>query len=399
MLGFERGWNLRREAAGSRVAGFRTFALVGLSAGIAGLVADRGAVLAGGSIAAATAGLLAFAFAPALRRRRDATTAIAALLTVGLGFLAGSGNQGIAIAAAAIAVMILALRSELHGFLDRLDQRDIKAVARFAIIALAILPFLPNRALGPYHAWNPAKLWWVVVLITGFSFVGYIANRLFGVRHGTIATALIGGAYSSTAVTQSLSQRLPDKVERGAAEAGIALASAVMFVRLIVLVAALAPRLLAPFALLVAPALLVAWGAGLWLLRRAPRSNAAMPSGNPIEILPALGFVAFIACAALAARWAEGRFGESGIAVLLLITGSMDVDTAVITAGGLPASAITAPIGALAIGGTVVANMMVKIGVTLFYARGAGRVAALALAASTAAMVATLAAVAVRWLN
>jgi len=103
--------------------------------------------------------------------------------------------------------------------------------------------------------------------------------------------------------------------------------------------------------------------------------------------------------AALAARWAEGRFGESGIAVLLLITGSMDVDTAVITAGGLPASAITAPIGALAIGGTVVANMMVKIGVTLFYARGAGRVTALALAASTAAMVATLAAVAIRWLN
>ena len=356
-------------------------------------------MLAGGSIVVATAGLLAFAFAPALRRRRDATTAIAALLTVGLGFLAGSGNQGIAIAAAAIAVMILALRSELHGFLDRLDQRDIKAVARFAIIALAILPFLPNRALGPYQAWNPAQLWWVVVLVTGFSFAGYIANRLFGVRHGTIATALIGGAYSSTAVTQALSQRLPNKAERGAAEAGIALASAVMYVRLIVLVAVLAPRLVAPFALLVAPALLVAWAAGLWLLRRAPRSDAAMPPGNPIEILPALGFVAFIACAALAARWAEGRFGESGIAVLLLITGSMDVDTAVITAGGLPASAITAPIGALAIGGTVVANMMVKIGVTLFYARGAGRVAALALAASTAAMVATLAAVAIRWLN
>ena len=76
------------------------------------------------------------------------------------------------------------------------------------MIALAVLPFLPDQPMGPYGAWNPAKLWWVVVLVTGFSFAGYVANRIFGARHGTIATALIGGAYSSTAVTQSFAQRL-----------------------------------------------------------------------------------------------------------------------------------------------------------------------------------------------
>ena len=114
-------------------------------------------------------------------------------------------------------VLILAMRDELHGFVDQLDEKDVKALARFAVIALAVLPFLPDQPIsGPYGAWNPSKLWWVVILVTGFSFAGYIANRIFGARHGTIATALIGGAYSSTAVTQSLAQRLGQPRKRRA---------------------------------------------------------------------------------------------------------------------------------------------------------------------------------------
>ena len=88
-----------------------------------------------------------------------------------------------------------------------------------------------------HTAWNPHKLWLVVVLVTGFSFLGYVANRIFGARHGTIATALLGGAYSSTAVTQSLAQRLGSGKGGGAEPAGIALASAVMYLRVILVVA------------------------------------------------------------------------------------------------------------------------------------------------------------------
>ena len=104
--------------------------------------------------------------------------------------------------------LLLAFKEEAHGLIRRLDEEDVKALARYAVIAGAVLPFLPNGKFGPYGAWNPQKLWLVVVLVTGFSFLGYVANRIFGARHGTIATALIGGAYSSTAVTQSLAQRL-----------------------------------------------------------------------------------------------------------------------------------------------------------------------------------------------
>ena len=224
LIGIERGFDLRRERAGTRVAGVRTFTLVGLVAGLAGMAGQLGQSFAAGALVAGAVAVLAVGYAhrPGLKERPDATTPVAALATVGLGFVAGFGQPALAIAGATVVTLILALKAELHGFLDKLDEDDIKALARYAVIAGAVLPFLPNGAYGPLGAWNPQRLWLVVVLVTGFSFLGYVANRLFGERHGTIATALIGGAYSSTAVTQALAQRLGAKKEAGAEPAGAA---------------------------------------------------------------------------------------------------------------------------------------------------------------------------------
>ena len=396
LVGLERGFKLKDQADGRRVAGVRTFSLLGLGGGIAGLIGSMGQAVVGAVLVAGAIAMLAIAYAPRLKAKGDATSPVAAVATIGIAYLAGTGLIGLALAAAAVVVLILAMRDEVHGFVDRLDERDIKSLARFAVIALAVLPFLPNAQFGPYGAWNPFKLWWVVVLVTGFSFVGYIANRIFGARHGTIATALIGGAYSSTAVTQSLAQRLGTKEAGGAEPAGIALASAVMYLRVLVLVAILANRMLVPLAIIIAPALVVAWTAGWWLYRTAPQSKDSVPPGNPIALLPALTFLVFVAGAAVAARWAQGQFGEQGIALLLFLMGSMDVDASIVTAGGLPEAAIGAELAAIAIGGTVVANMAVKIGVTLAYARAKGTSAAIALGASTAVLAGSLV---VAWLR
>jgi uncharacterized membrane protein (DUF4010 family) len=384
LIGIERGFTLRREHEGTRVAGVRTFTLVGLVAGIAGLVGRSGQTLAAGALVAGTATVLAIGYwrRPDLSERPDATTPIASLATLGLGFIGGFGEPGLAIAGATVVTLILALKQEAHRFIDRLDQDDVKALARYAVIAGAVLPFLPNGHYGPFHAWNPQRLWLVVVLVTGFSFLGYVANRLFGERHGTIATALIGGAYSSTAVTQALSQRLGSEKRGGAEPAGIALASAVMYLRIPLLIGVLATRVLPPILVLVIPAAIVAWGAGLWLLRKAPRNDSPTSPGNPIALLPALGFVVFVAVAAVAAAWAQGRFGQRGIAVLLLIIGSMDVDVAIVTLGALPAAAISPLLAGIAICGTAIVNMAVKIAITLVYARRKGASAAIAMTAS-----------------
>ena len=382
LIGIERGWKLKEQKPGTRVAGVRTFTILGLGSGIGGLLGSIGYPFVAAAIPIGMIAMLVIAYSRALESHHDATSAVAAVATVAIGFLAGNGNPALAIACAAIGVALLALRQELHGFIDRLDADDVKALARYAVIAGAVLPFLPNGHFGPLGAWNPQRLWLVVVLVTGFSFLGYVANRIFGERHGTIATALIGGAYSSTAVTQALSQRLGSKKEAGAEPAGIALATAVMYLRVPVLMAVFATRALVPISILLLPAVLVAWGAGWWLYRKAPKSDAPTQPGNPIALLPAVGFAAFVAAAAIAATWAEGRFGQSGIAVLLLIVGSMSVDTAIITLGGLPSSAISPLLAAIAIAGTIIGNMAVKIGIALVYARAKGISAAIAMTAS-----------------
>jgi uncharacterized membrane protein (DUF4010 family) len=388
LIGIERGFDLRGLQAGTRVAGVRTFTLFGLVSGIAGLAGGSGQSFAAGALAAGAVAVIVVGYVhrPGLSERPDATTPMAAIATVGLGFLAGIGQPGFAIAGATIVTFLLALKTELHGFLDKLDEDDVKALARYAVIAGAVLPFLPSGHYGPLGAWNPQRLWLVVVIVTGFSFLGYVANRIFGERHGTIATALIGGAYSSTAVTQALAQRLGREKEGGAEPAGIALATAVMYLRIPILIGVLATRVLPAIMILLLPAMVIAWGAGCWLYRKAPKSDAPSPPGNPIALLPALGFVAFVAVAAIAAKWAEGRFGQSGIAVLLLIIGSMDVDVAIVTLGTLAPEAITPLLAAMAISGTTIANMAVKVAITLVYAGRKGVSAAVAMTASVAVL-------------
>ena len=393
MIGLERGWKLRDSAEGQRVAGIRTFSLLALVAGLAGLLAAAGYDIVGGVLVAGAGALVALGYSRALLAsgRPDATSAVTAMVALALGFLAGIGEPALAVAGGAVVTLILALRTELHRWVGAMDEADIKAFARYAVIALAVFPFLPEGRFGPYDAWEPRNLWLVVIIVTGFSFAGYVANRLFGARRGTIATAVIGGLYSSTAATYSLAQKIGSGEPGGAENAGIALASAVMYLRVIVLVGVLATGLLPHFAIVVAPALLVGFAVSWWLYRRAPATTGPAPPGNPIALLPALTFVVFVAVAAVAARWAEGEFGEQGIAILLLLMGSMDVDAAIVTAGGLEPGTIAPQLAALAIAGTILANMSVKLGVTLAYGKREARPAALALAASMAALAVSLA--------
>jgi len=394
MIGLERGWKLRKAEDGQRVAGIRTIMLLALMAGVAGLLSVAGQPLVSGILVAGAASIVLVGYARAMRANDelDATSAVAALIAVALGYLSGIGYPALAVAGGAVTTLLLALRKEVHSWVGRLDEADIKAFARYAVIALAVFPFLPEGRFGPFDAWQPRILWLVVVIVTGFSFAGYIANRLFGASRGTIATAIIGGAYSSTAVTYSLAERLGagDGDGGGAQNAGIALASAVMYLRVIVLVAVIATSLLRDFIIIVTPALIVGAGVSYLLYRRASKSTGPAPPGNPIAILPALTFVAFVAAAAVAARWAEGAFGEQGIAILLLLMGSMDVDAAIVTAGGLEPGTIAPKLAALAIAGTILANMSVKLGITMAYGRSAAKPAAWALIASMAALAVSL---------
>jgi uncharacterized membrane protein (DUF4010 family) len=394
LVGIERGWRQRDENDGARVAGVRTFTLVGGCGGLISIVAAYASPILAAILLAALLVLLlvAFLWPRSAQTSRDATTMVAAIITLGLGLLAGAGLAALALAGAAITTFLLALRKPMHGMLKSLSEEEVRAIARYAVIAVAVLPFLPDAEYGPYGAWNPFKLWLVVLLITGFSVAGYIANRVIGESKGTIVTALIGGAYSSTAVTAAFAIRLKE-AQNGPFATGIALASALMYLRVVLLASIIAPAVALPILWLLGPAAATTFVL-TWLIWRKEQSGTGPKTSltsKPFALLPALGFLLAVAAASLLVRWAQVEFGEAGAAISLFIAGSFDVDAAMVAYSTLPRDAVPVAIAAFTLAGTVAINMAFKAAI-VFAGAGAkaGRIAGLSLVASLAVLLATL---------
>jgi len=348
LIGLERGWRHRDERAGGRIAGIRTFALLGLGGGLSGLAATALSPWFGVVGVAGLSIVIILAHRARLDEPDDyvsATSAVAGLLTVSLGLIVAIGYPKEGIIAGGTAALILSMREELHNWLRSLSEKDIKAAAQYGAITLVVLPLLPDRAMGPYEAFNPRMLWLVVAFVTGLSFAGYWASRRFGQARGLIVASAIGATYSSTAVTLDLARRLRGAGEGGAGEekatlrAGIAAATALMPMRTLILCAVVAPQALGSFALRVGPAVAAATLYALAVAIRASKDGdgeGPKTARNPFDFWPAVGFAAMVAAIILFSRWVIDRYGDMGATFVIGFTGLYDVDAAIIAAGSLP---------------------------------------------------------------
>lgn len=370
LIGIERGWSHRNDPDGTRVAGIRTFAILGLSGGMAGEAWSQSIpwlailILAGAIVA-----LLIGYWVDASRSGDiSATTALVGILTLAIGMFAAVGQGVLASVIAAVAILILASRRQLHGWIGQLSEAEVQAIARFALITLAILPVLPNQAFGPFDAWNPRQLWLVVVFVSAISLGGYVAGKAFGPSRGILAIAAAGAIVSSTAVTGALAARLrTDPGRSPVLVAGIAIASAVMFVRVLILTALLAPFAWVTLAMLIGPAALVSLVCVVWLLRLAGKpaeaEAEALPVRNPFEFGPALLLAGLVMCLSLLGRWMQHQFGSGGLATVLTISGFIDVDSAIMTMGGLPMGSLDDRMAGLILAAPVLLNTLVKAGI------------------------------------
>lgn len=365
LVGVQRGWVLRDAAPGSRFAGIRTYGLIGMAGGIAGALyaSAQGPATV---LLAAAAVLILFGYYRATRPGSvSGTASIAGLLTLACGFLTGSGEMILGSVVGVAMVLLLTMRSRLHGWISHLQEHEILAIARLALISMVILPLLPDQGYGPYGAWNPRQIWLVVVLVSGFSFLGYFAGKLLGPARGTIALAAAGSVVSSTAVTVALAARVSEAGEEAAAfKAGVCVASVVMMLRVIVLVALLAPFALGHLALHLAPALLASAAPAVWYMRRLQRDEGASAAElglrNPFDLGPALVLAGLVMATSVAARWVLAHYGDAGLAAVLAVSGSVDVDSAIITLGTLPEGAIAPKLAAAVLCAPVILNSVLK---------------------------------------
>lgn len=362
LIGTERGWASRAQQDGSRVAGLRTFGLLGLAGG----ALSQLPVALAAALGLGLAGVVAVGYHRQQDDQLSATSAVTALITLALGAIAGSGRPVAGLAGAAAVMTILASRRQLHAWVSAISEAEIAAIARFAVIALVILPLLPDAAYGPYGALNPRDLWMVVVIVSGLSFAGYVATKRLGPGKGLLLTAASGALVSSTAVTVALARRLGPDAPNRQLSAGIAVASGVLFVRILVLIGILAPQALAPAAMIAAPGLLVtlpflarAFG------RRSIKVETGFALGNPLEIGPALLLAGLIAGLAVLSRWLIDLIGPGSAAVLVTLVGLVDADAAVVTFSRLPAGTLPGEIASVCVVAPIILNTYLKAALTI----------------------------------
>ena len=259
------------------------------------------------------------------------TTELAAIAVCLLGATVMLGHRGIAVALAIAIAAALAYKQPLHGMVSRLDAEDVYAGVRLLAATFIVLPLLPDRAIDPWGALNPQKLWLLVLLISGLSLVGYVAVRLLGPNRGIPLTGLTGGLVSSTAVTLSFARQSREKSHAGSSPAfacGILIAWSVMFLRVLATVLivnrALLPHLAVPFMVMAAVS-----GGFAWLMyRRAAGSGptGAVPLSNPFSLTSAAKFAALFALVLLLVAVVQRNFPPEGVYVVAALAGTTDVD-------------------------------------------------------------------------
>ncbi|MDB6068504.1 MAG: rane protein [Pedosphaera sp.] len=327
-LGFLVG--LQRERTGSPIAGIRTFPLTTMLGTVTGLLALRfgGWVLATGLLSLAALLIIGNVGKSQTPPDPGLTTEVAMLLMFGVGAYLVVGYELVAVALGGTIAVLLQFKPELHGFARRLGEKDFKASMQFVLVSLVILPVLPNQAYGPYHVLNPFKIWLLVVLIVGMRLSGYIIYKWTGARTGSILSGLLGGLISSTATTVSYARHAREAPETGSMAAlVIMVASAVVFLRIIIIVGIVTPSLLwalsGPLGAMLGAASLIT--GSLWLLSR--KEPVALPEQeNPSELKPALIFALVFALVQLGVSAAKQYFGSLGLYALAILSGLPDVD-------------------------------------------------------------------------
>jgi uncharacterized membrane protein (DUF4010 family) len=376
LIGLERGWRRRGARPGSRAAGIRTFAISGLLGGLIAVLAQ----LAGGAATVGGALLLGVAFATygvviTLFSREEnvsigafsATTAIAGMLTFALGAYAVIGDMRIAAGAAVAAAGLLASRDELHGWVEKITWPELRSGLVLLAMTFIVLPIMPGEPIGPFGGVNLREVWLIAIVLAGVSFLGYVAVKCFGARRGLILAAAAGGLASSTAVTIANARRAA--TGEGAPRllaSGVAIASGVMFLRVVAIVVALNPAVL----VLVAPALmaaaLVALGFALaWILwgGAGPKDYRSIEFRNPFDFLSVVGFALFLGVIIVLGRAVGETFGATGAVAGAVVVGLADVDAVTVSMLRLTPDTLTRAQAAVAILAAVASDTVSKVAI------------------------------------
>ncbi|EKO3837948.1 MgtC/SapB family protein [Vibrio harveyi] len=370
IVGTQRGWVMRNSVEGSRVAGIRTFSLVGLLGGLVGILANLYTPLLLGFALIALVILACIAFVIQQKKSEDIsiTGVVSLVITFVLGSLAVSGEPALAAAAAVITAVVLDNKRELHQALQRLQEYELDAALRLLLISIVLLPLLPNQAYGPWNALNPYEIWWMVVLIASISFVGYFAIKIGGAKRGILFTSVFAGLSSSTALTLQFSHLSREQSSISPLLAsGILLSCGTMFPRLLIVLSVINPQLVTLLWPIVMIMMIALYFPAWWIWRRSEvgKVEQSNKQTNPLALQSALFFGVVLAVIMLLSHALSDLFGNAGVLILSALSGITDVDAISLALGRQSTQTLSVETAALGILIAASVNTVVKMGMVV----------------------------------
>jgi len=368
------------DAGASNVPGVRTFMLLALLGAVAAWLSREFAtpwLLVG--VTLGVAGIIVAGYVLQARVNPEAlglTTELAGLAVCLLGAVTMLGQAPLAVALGIAISALLTFKQPIHGLVRKLGSTDIHAGLKLLIATFIVLPVLPDQAVDPWGAINPYKLWWLVILISSLSLVGYVATRWLGHERGLAITGLTGGLVSSTAVTLAFAKRsraaAADAGQSRALAIGILLAWTVMFGRVIVQVAVVNPSLLG---LLLVPCgamgLATIAVAASYSCRSAQtlglttKVASDVPLKNPFSLTSAMKFALFFAVVLLVVKGVQQLAPGKGLYLVAVLAGTTDVDAITLSMAGYADQSGEARVAVRAITLAVLSNTAVKAGLVV----------------------------------
>lgn len=403
-LGVLVGSERERSTKDKTAPGVRTFtvlSMLGAAATIFGATVVAAAVL--------TAAVVVVSPLMKNRRKKDprpgygATTIAAAVVMPLIGALSVL-IPGLAAAMGVGLVVTLASKERVHEFVRKtITPTELSDALKFFVIALIVLPLLPDQAFGPYNAINLHKIGFLVTALTGIGWLGYLAVRVFGASKGLPLAGLAGGFVSSTATTAAMARRATEPTLRRPAVAAALLSKISSLVTLAVLIAAIDIEVLKlviiPMGAMVLVLLAAAWYFSKTSKQddREPVPHTLIDAGRPFALKPALILAGIITGALLASKAAASWFGEAAVAPVAALAGTVDTQAAGLAAAELAHQGLASPtIAMLGIVSALVTNTILKVILTYVTAgRKIGSLMFKGLVPATLAMAGTAAALAV----
>ena len=142
----------------------------------------------------------------------------------------------IAVGTTVAAVLLLTGRERLHELARRVEMKEIITAGQFLILTGLILPLLPTEPVTKFTSITPRQAWLALVVVCTLSYASYLAQRYWAPAARGLWMAALGGLYSSTATTVVLARQAKSETSlRGRAQAGITLATGIMYLRILVI--------------------------------------------------------------------------------------------------------------------------------------------------------------------